>query len=269
MTHKELADRREAMREYKASGKTNRDVAEHFGVSYQHTKIICKGIAPQQRHIEGDKDKWLSLFENQHGENWEVVGHFVSVDAHIDIKCKHCGTVKDYPCASVRKGYQTIECAGCKRRKLEQQEEDRRVRQRQQLIKAVLKEEETQQKEAAKWHKCPTCGKLTNRRKYCSSQCRNKVLWRNHEIKRRALLNNQIVNTDITLERLYEKDNGICWLCGTKCDWDDYEYRDNWFIAGNFYPSIEHVKPLSKGGEHSWENVRLAHRICNSIKGND
>lgn len=26
--------------------------------------------------------------------------------------------------------------------------------------------------------------------------------------------------------------------------------------------------PISKGGLHSWDNVRLAHRICNRRKGN-
>ena len=31
--------------------------------------------------------------------------------------------------------------------------------------------------------------------------------------------------------------------------------------------TIDHVVPLSKGGEHSWENVVLACRSCNSRKG--
>lgn len=26
------------------------------------------------------------------------------------------------------------------------------------------------------------------------------------------------------------------------------------------------VRPLSKGGLHAWDNVRLAHRICNTKK---
>lgn len=31
-------------------------------------------------------------------------------------------------------------------------------------------------------------------------------------------------------------------------------------------PSVDHVKPLAKGGKHSWRNVVLAHRICNTLK---
>ena len=38
------------------------------------------------------------------------------------------------------------------------------------------------------------------------------------------------------------------------------------FIADNMYPSIDHVKLLARGGLHEWSNVKLAHRICNSIK---
>ncbi|MDT2396282.1 HNH endonuclease [Enterococcus avium] len=29
---------------------------------------------------------------------------------------------------------------------------------------------------------------------------------------------------------------------------------------------MDHVIPISKGGTHSWDNVRLAHRHCNAIK---
>jgi 5-methylcytosine-specific restriction endonuclease McrA len=32
------------------------------------------------------------------------------------------------------------------------------------------------------------------------------------------------------------------------------------------YGSIDHVLPVSKGGTHTWNNVRLAHRGCNMAK---
>ena len=71
---------------------------------------------------------------------------------------------------------------------------------------------------------------------------------------------------DITLETLYNRSDGICALCGEKCDYEDYVFRDKVFIAGNRYPSIDHIKSLSKGGSHTWDNVQLAHKLCNSIK---
>ena len=73
---------------------------------------------------------------------------------------------------------------------------------------------------------------------------------------------------DITLEKLYNRDNGICAICGGRCNYENYIFKDTTFIAGNTYPSIDHIKPLSKGGSHTWDNIQLAHKQCNSIKSN-
>ena len=74
------------------------------------------------------------------------------------------------------------------------------------------------------------------------------------------------VDNDITVEGLYRRDNGTWYLCGGRCNYEDYTVIDGTFIAGDWYPSIDHVIPLAKGGEHSWNNVMLAHRLCNSRK---
>ena len=71
---------------------------------------------------------------------------------------------------------------------------------------------------------------------------------------------------DITLKKLYDRDKGICKLCGIKCDWTDIKINDNNSIVGGAYPSIDHIKPISRGGSHTWDNVQLAHHRCNSIK---
>ena len=75
-------------------------------------------------------------------------------------------------------------------------------------------------------------------------------------------------DNDITLEKLYKRDGGKCYLCGIICDWNDGIDKDGTFVAGQMYPSIDHVFPLSKGGHHTWENVKLACRGCNSRKRN-
>lgn len=73
----------------------------------------------------------------------------------------------------------------------------------------------------------------------------------------------------ITLKGVAERDNNICWLCGCEVDWNDIEYRGSTRkVVGKSYPSIDHIKPVSKGGTHSWDNVRLAHFGCNARKGN-
>ncbi len=68
------------------------------------------------------------------------------------------------------------------------------------------------------------------------------------------------------LEDVYRKDNGICYICGKVCDWNDYTERNGVIIYGDNYPSRDHVIPKSKGGGNTWDNIRLAHRLCNSRK---
>lgn len=83
-------------------------------------------------------------------------------------------------------------------------------------------------------------------------------------VRRRSVV--CIGDNDITIEALYNRSTGICALCGGYCDFNDYVYRGTTFIAGNHYPSIDHIVPISKGGSHTWDNVQLAHKQCNSIK---
>lgn len=86
------------------------------------------------------------------------------------------------------------------------------------------------------------------------------------KLKNRCKVNKY--DKDITLEKLYNRDGGTCALCGGLCDYEDYILKGETFIAGNYYPSIDHIIPLSRGGSHTWENVQLSHRQCNSKKYN-
>lgn len=52
---------------------------------------------------------------------------------------------------------------------------------------------------------------------------------------------------------LAKRDDWKCGICGdevTRADW-----------------TVDHVIPLAKGGEHSYANTQIAHRICNIRKG--
>ena len=89
-----------------------------------------------------------------------------------------------------------------------------------------------------------------------------KLLWRKK--------NNGKIEWNISLEKLTQRDKGVCKICGREVDINDYYYSDEgYFIAGNNYPSIDHIIPLAKGGTHTWNNVQLAHRYCNSIKSDN
>ena len=108
-------------------------------------------------------------------------------------------------------------------------------------------------------------------KKYCSVECRNKKENKRKEIRRRTrLITNGKYDDTITLKKLYKKYNGVCQICGKKCDYEDYVITEKGVhIAGNMYPSIDHMIPLAKGGTHTDNNVQLAHRICNSIKSSN
>lgn len=124
--------------------------------------------------------------------------------------------------------------------------------------------------------KCEICGQTfscfnTETRKTCSTECSAKLKKQKRRVrdKSRELLKrtSKIYDFDITLETLYQRDNGICYICGKVCDWSDGEWRNGNFYTGFNYPTIEHITPLALGGSHSWDNVRLACFKCNIHKG--
>lgn len=55
-------------------------------------------------------------------------------------------------------------------------------------------------------------------------------------------------------ERVYHRDQGICAICGKPVEKSGM--------------SLDHIKPVSHGGQNHWNNLRLAHRGCNASRGN-
>ena len=121
---------------------------------------------------------------------------------------------------------------------------------------------------------CKGCGDVfttkSEKQVYCSKKCARKVYNKNNELKRkRKVHENGKMDCGISLKKLIKKEKNICYLCGKECDSNDFYIDEHGTqISGDNYPSIEHVIPISKGGTHTWDNVRLAHRGCNSKKSN-
>lgn len=117
---------------------------------------------------------------------------------------------------------------------------------------------------------CQACGAESvgfSGRLYCSTECarsfvrkrcRKRLGRRYHQ--KRAKMYGVDYEPGITLDKLAERDDGICGLCGEKvvAEWPN-------LMSG----SIDHVTPMSAGGSHTWSNVQLAHFLCNSYKGAD
>lgn len=113
--------------------------------------------------------------------------------------------------------------------------------------------------------RCKECGKhfstFKSNQVFCSDNCCNKYGYRQKEIIRRnKIVSNGRVDWDISIKRLLKRDGRDCYIC-------KHPMKFNADTNDPFYPSIEHVKPISKGGTHTWDNVKLAHRKCNWEKG--
>ena len=71
--------------------------------------------------------------------------------------------------------------------------------------------------------------------------------------RRRARKLNAYIE-DIDYLEVWNRDKGICGICQLPAD------PDNWHL--------DHIIPLSKGGEHSYSNTQVSHPLCNIKKGN-
>jgi 5-methylcytosine-specific restriction endonuclease McrA len=78
--------------------------------------------------------------------------------------------------------------------------------------------------------------------------------------RRRARKKVATVRDPFTNLEVFERDGWVCYLCETSVD-RTLGYPDP------LSASLDHEIPLEKGGEHSWENCRLAHFSCNVMKG--
>jgi 5-methylcytosine-specific restriction endonuclease McrA len=54
-------------------------------------------------------------------------------------------------------------------------------------------------------------------------------------------------------ERLYQDQEGYCWLCHKP-------------IKHPAQMTLDHVRPLAKGGSNRIENLKLAHKWCNNSR---
>jgi 5-methylcytosine-specific restriction endonuclease McrA len=121
---------------------------------------------------------------------------------------------------------------------------------------------------------CVVCGKefkkIIYHHLYCSNKCQLKGSRKRQKIKHKGFNRNGVVDNSITLKLLSDRDKHKCSICGGKVDITDFKYDENGnFIIGSKYPTIDHILPRTQGGTHTWDNVQLAHQICNSYKSDN
>jgi 5-methylcytosine-specific restriction endonuclease McrA len=221
----------------------------------------------QRKHEDGERRFAHRLAETQDGR-FEYVGGFRDGGQLVaTIRCTTCGHEFVHGITDMDKHWQCPKCNEAKRREQEQ----KREAQRYERMFSELRE-------YAVAKTCAHCGgtfqSSNPNAKYCSKTCARKA----HDARRIRVYRPsghhhyyhvkygerylEHYDPSITLHKLYERDGGVCQICGEPCDWDDRE----WGGFGPTYPSIDHIVPRAQGGDHFWSNVQLAHCICNSHK---
>lgn len=277
------------------SGMTSDEISNKYNIPSSSVKEICRGHFTNinQYGLIGTAKSGNRISERiaECLPNWEYAGNYTGTDGKCDIRCKTCGTVKTVCSQAIRK--QFARCSACfERERIEREEQKQKEREEREAAKKQLQAETAEERrqrirqrererekekrrrerlEHITFTSCMGCGAMflyddRTHQKYCSKQCARRLRQKKKEVVRRIRTKAQMVDNDITLEKLYQRDGGICYLCGRVCDWNDRVTIDGTVICGDNYPSIEHVIPLSKNGKHSWANVKLACRKCNNHK---
>ena len=118
--------------------------------------------------------------------------------------------------------------------------------------------------EAARVRPCVRgCGRMTSGYwvKMCS-KCKAgavRAQRKASKVKRRIQLKGARVEL-VDPQAVFERDGWKCGICGRAVNRRAVVPHDG-------APTLDHVVPLSKGGEHSMKNVQCAHFLCNSRKG--
>lgn len=230
------------------------------------TNIARQKMVITQFGDENTRKKKYAEFISKHYPGFEYISGSINSDGSVALRCKKCGEIIQKAAVAVRHFNSPIICPICNenhKQEVQAQKEAYRREREQKKIRAFWKQGFEQI--SFKMCQCRECGTFfIGRTQYCSQECRRRHINRKHD---KRLNRAKRIDKSISLKKLYKRDNGICWICGGRCDYGDYRRdKDGNFIVGFNYPSIDHVYPLSRGGTHEWSNVKLAHHYCNTLK---
>jgi hypothetical protein len=120
-----------------------------------------------------------------------------------------------------------------------------------------------QKKRQAKEIECVECGQCFlsaySRARFCSKSCGKRASKRHRKYAKRTTRDPS--EGVITITMLVKRDGNKCQLCGKRMNMKGDPQHGK-------APSIDHIIPISLGGEHTLRNVQLAHRKCNGVKSN-
>lgn len=295
----------EAMTLY-LQGHSEKEVADKFGISVAQfdNQLRRRGIkkTPEQRRESWRKSIFKASAKGRESQKERARQKRV---AHLDelgfdligdnvAKCRKCGCEFERGTQHLAKG--NVICPDCaeaaslehKRIQREQAEAKRIENHNAKLLKnprGLSRYQLFVQSKLDVIHVCEICGNEYTMRtrmkkeglKYCSdngccsTECAKKRTRKKRKAsgyldghRHRARRYGCEYDGSVTLKRLIKRDGLRCAICGEMCDPDDHSWTE---YSGPMCPTIDHIIPMSKGGGHTWDNVQVAHAICNSKKG--
>lgn len=60
---------------------------------------------------------------------------------------------------------------------------------------------------------------------------------------------------------IIDRFGNVCYLCGDDIDVMLDNHHDPMYL------NIDHIVPIARGGQHTWDNVAPTHKQCNESKG--
>lgn len=111
---------------------------------------------------------------------------------------------------------------------------------------------------------CTGCGIDMDRRQGKSRSCARCKAEKLKSTRQRIKARRKMVVKSRCIEmvvgkKVFKADRYHCWICLGVC-------KRQYSSSDPASPTVDHVVPLAKGGEHSYANCRTAHAICNSLK---
>jgi len=113
--------------------------------------------------------------------------------------------------------------------------------------------------------KCKHCGVLfipeygDKRRQYCSQTCMKLAGKKNRDYRERMNGGSAVMVSRLII---FERDGWTCQICGANTP------KELTGTTEDNAPELDHIIPLSKGGDHHPDNVQCCCRVCNIFKGN-